>query len=144
MHGPPLTYVYSPTPPDANNETMLLDSTRQGASTDATNSNGRIAPGLYRARWAGKRVRATVKNGDQGITINLLLATAPALTTNGIWEVDATAESNGEIAIAASTTKVIDWHPRSPDFAVELECGATATSAITVTFTLVDNPSPSV
>ena len=134
---------HSVTPPTANNETMILDSTR-GFVQPITAQATTLAPGTFRNRWAGKRVRLAVKNGDQAITVNLLLMTAPTLTTNSAWEVDTTADSSGEIAIAASTTKIIDWLPRTSDWAIEAEMGATATSAITVAGWLVDDPTPSV
>lgn len=138
-----LTITGQPTVPAANGETMLVDSTRRLLEAPGTSSS-RLAPGSYRHAWAGGRVRGTIKNGDQAITINLLLLSNPTATTNSAWEVDATAESSGAIALTSNTTKVIDWLPRTSDWAIEAAMGATATSSLVTNFTVTFDPSPSV
>jgi hypothetical protein len=139
----PLVITGQPTVPILNQYTYVFDSTHRSI-TPLVTSAARKVPGIYRHTWAGGRVRATIKNGNQDVTCSLLLLTNSAGTTNAAWEVDATADSSGVITVTASTTKVIDWLPRSPDYALEILCGATATSALTTTCTITWDPSPAV
>lgn len=139
----PLVITVQPPLPANSGYTYVLDSTSR-TITPLVASAARKVPGPFRHAYAGGRVRCTIKNGNQDVTANLLLLTNSAATTNSGWEVDATADSSGAITVTASTTKVIDWLPRTPDFALEILAGATTTSALTVTVTIEWDPSPSV
>jgi len=139
----PYVITAQPTLPDNSGYTYILDSTRRGI-TALTKSAARVVPGIYRHDWSGARVRGTIKNGSQAVTVNLLLLTNSAGTTNAAWEVDATATSSGAITLSASTTVVIDWLPRANDFALEVLAGGTTTDALTTAFSLTWDPSPAV
>ncbi len=139
----PLVITGQPPLPANSGYTYVLDSTSR-CITPLVASAARKVPGAYRHAWAGGRVRATIKAATQDVTANLLLLTNSAGTTNAAWEVDATADSSGAITVTAGTTKVIDWLPRTPDFALEILAGATAPSALTTTVTIAWDPSPSV
>lgn len=143
MHKATLTVTGQQTIPANSGFTMLLDSSRRCIQAP-TAAAARLAPGSYRSAWSGGRVRGTIKNGNQAITINLLLMTDTSLTTSSAWEVDTTAESLGAITVAASATKVIDWLPRTADWAVEAQMGGTATSSLVTIFEVTFDPSPSV
>jgi hypothetical protein len=123
--------------------TYVMDSTSR-TITPLVASAARKVPGPYRHSWAGGRVRATITAATQNVTANLLLLTNSASTANTAWEVDATADSSGAVAVTAGTTKIIDWLPRTPDYALEILAGATAPSALTTTVTIEWDPSPSV
>ncbi len=139
----PLVFQGNPTLPANSGYTYMLDSTKNGVDANVI-SAARVVPGRYRNMWAGGRVRGTILVATQNVTLNLLLLTAPLVLTNAAWEVDATADSAGAIVITAGTTKVFDWLPRTPDFALEILAGATAPSAITVTLRIDWDPSPAV
>ena len=139
----PLVITVQPPLPANSGYTYVLDSTSR-TITPLVASAARKVPGSFRHSWAGGRVRATVKAATQDVTANLLLLTNSAGTTNAAWEVDATADSAGAITVTAGTTKVIDWLPRTPDYALEILAGASAPSALTTTVTIEWDPSPSV
>lgn len=139
----PLVITTQPPLPANSGYTYVLDSTSR-CITPLVASAARKVPGGFRHSWAGGRVRATIKAATQDVTANLLLLTNSAGTTNAAWEVDATADSAGAITVTAGTTKVIDWLPRTPDFAIEILAGATAPSALTTTVTIEWDPSPAV
>jgi hypothetical protein len=139
----PLVITGQPPLPANSGYTYVLDSTSR-CITPLVASAARKVPGAYRHSWAGGRVRSTIKATTQDVTANLLLLTNSAGTTNAAWEVDATADSAGAITVTAGTTKVIDWLPRTPDFALEILAGASAPSALTTTVTIEWDPSPSV
>lgn len=139
----PLVITTQPPLPANSGYTYVLDSTSR-CITPLVASAARKVPGGFRHSWAGGRVRATILAATQNVTANLLLLTNSAGTTNAAWEVDATADSAGAITCTAGSTKVIDWLPRTPDFALEILAGATAPSALTTTVTIEWDPSPSV
>ncbi len=139
----PLIITGQPPLPANAGYTYVMDSTSR-CITPLVASAARKVPGAYRHQWAGGRVRATIKVATQDVTVNLLLLTNSAATTNAGWEVDVTAESSGAIVVVAGSTKILDWLPRTPDFALEILAGATAPSALTTTVTIEWDPSPSV
>ncbi len=139
----PLVITVQPPLPANSGYTYVMDSTSR-TITPLVASAARKVPGSFRHSWAGGRVRATITAATQNVTANLLLLTNSAGTTNAAWEVDATADSAGAVTVTAGSTKVFDWLPRTPDFALEILAGATAPSALTTTVTIEWDPSPSV
>lgn len=141
MSTQPITQI--PVVPGNSQYTNIVDSTRRFIETP-TAAAARLVPGSYRNAWAGKRVRGTITPIGQAITVSLLIAVDNDVTTNAFWGVDTTAEGSGSFSIAAGTTKIIDWLPRSSDFAVEALAGATAPTDIDIDLYLDNNPTPSV
>lgn len=129
--------------PGNSQYTMLVDSTRRFIEMP-TAAAARLVPGSYRNAWAGKRVRGTITPITQGITVSLLMCVDPDVTTNAFWGVDTTADGSGVYVIAAGVTKVIDWAPRSANFAVEALAGATGPADIDISLFLDDNIGPTV
>lgn len=119
----PLRLTYTTVP--ANNGTVYpLDSTCGTTQTPAA------APGTHRGRWSGGRVAGTIKNGNQAVTVTLEALTGVA-GTSADWETDTTADQAGSFTLAASTTKVINWLPPTPDFRVKVTAGGTAPNSLT-------------
>jgi hypothetical protein len=139
----PLVITTQPPLPANSGYTYVLDSTSR-TITPLVASAARKVPGSFRHAYVGGRVRATVTATTQNVTANLLLLTNSAGTTNAAWEVDATADSAGAVTVTAGSTKVIDWLPRTNDFALEILAGATAPSALTTTCSITWDPSPAV
>lgn len=131
----------APTLPGNSQFVMVLDSTRR-LITLPTAGAARSVPGSFRSVWGNGRVRGTITPATQGVTVNLLLMTDPTVTTNAAWSVDTTAQSSGAVTAAAGTATLIDWSPRTPDWAVEVQAGGTAPSAIVIALKVEWEPTP--
>lgn len=118
----PIAFKYT-TAPANSGDVYPLDTTCRTIATPAA------APGPYRKQWPNGRVFATIKNGNQAVTVTLELLTGNA-GTSADWETDTTATSGGVIALVASTTQVISWFPASSDYRIKVTAGGTAPDSL--------------
>jgi hypothetical protein len=130
-----------PTLPGNSQSVMALDSTRRFI-TLPTAGAARSVPGVYRHQWRNARIRGTITPTGQAITVNLLLMTNPTVATNSAWSVDTTAQSAGVVTVASGVAGLIDWAARTPDWAVEIQAGGTAPSAVVVALEVIFDQAP--
>jgi hypothetical protein len=131
------TVTYQRAEIPANSEyVVLFDSTRFiGGSPVFTSMAATAAafdPGPKRGDFAGYKVIATIKNGDQNVSV-----LEQGLTGNAGTEADWETEAAGTVAVALNTTQPIEWKPASRDFRLLVLAGANNPSALFSTIALV-------
>jgi len=117
----PLSYNMSTVPADSQ-YLVVWDST-WGLNLPAS-AAAEPAPGTYRGRWAGHRVRVTIKNGNQAVTVVFRALTDSTATTNAGFETDTSGPGGGSVTLAASDTGVYNWLPAAPDSRVYVLAGS--------------------
>lgn len=105
------------------------------------------APGPYRRKWeCFRRVRLTVKNGDQAITIVFQAMTNPyATTASTAFETDlATGPSSGSATLALNTTTTYDWLMPTADSRIYILAGANNPDTLITTINTFEDANPGI